>query len=69
MAVWAHVNMFEQFIKTAVPVGFVGLLLLSVAPGLAKLIPMFFIGGTIWATFQVAKGFATADVRRETENW
>jgi len=48
----------------AVPVGIMGLFVIWMIPGLYKLIPIFIIGGAIWATYHVAKGLEEADRRR-----
>ena len=61
--------MFGEFVKVTLPVALVGLLMIAMVPDLFKLIPIIFIGGTIWSSFQVAQGFAEGDVRRENEDW
>jgi len=48
---------------------FACLFLLILAPGLFKLIPIIIGASVVWSNFNVAKGFATGDVRREREDW
>jgi hypothetical protein len=61
--------MFDAFVKVSAPMVFACLLMLILVPDLFKLIPIAIGIGVVWSTFNVAKGFALGDVRREREDW
>jgi hypothetical protein len=53
-----------NFYKLALPIAIGGIFFTTVVPGLLKLVPLVVVGGVIWATYHVAKGFDDADRRR-----
>ena len=60
-----QINVFREFSKLAAPLAIFGLFVLVITPGLLKLMPLVSIGGALWATFYVAKGFAIADEQHD----
>ena len=61
--------MFDEFVKVSIP-GLVGCaFMFLLVPGLFALIPLAVGVGVVWTAFNVARGFATGDYRREKEDW
>jgi len=62
-------DMFGEFAKVSIPMVLACLFMLLIVPGLYMLIPLAIGVGVVWSLFNVAKGFALGDLRRESEDW